>query len=148
MSNPVIAVEFGSPLEEVWELLQRHNIRGMPVVDRGKNLLGMVTVSDFVRHAEHFDHPTLAERLAHLRRPTPSLESNKPEVAGQIMTAPVISVGVEVPVSEAVSVFSRHKIHHLPVVDEKGKVRGMLTREDVMTARARKPSGHEEEQQR
>lgn len=140
MSNPVVAVEFGSSLEEVWNLFERHDIRGVPVMDRGAHLLGMVTVSDFVHHADRLDHPTLAERLAHLRRPTPGFESNKPEVAGQIMTKPAISVSVDTFVSEAVDVFSRHKIHHLPVVDAKGKLRGMLTREDVMAVRSGRKS--------
>jgi len=145
MSEPVISVEFGSPLEEVWKLFERHDIRGVPVADRGRNLLGMVTVSDFVHHANHFDHPTLAERLAHLRRPTPSLESDKPEVAGQIMTSPVISVAEDEFVSTVVGVFSRHKIHHLPVVDAKGKLRGLLTREDVMAVRGAKQSALQNE---
>ena len=147
MSRPVVSVEFGSSLEEVWALFESHNIRGVPVMDRGANLMGLVTVSDFVHHANHFDHPTLPERLAHLRRPTPGFESDKPEVAGQIMTTPAISARDDDYVSDVVSVFSRHQIHHLPVVDGKGKLLGMLTREDVMAVRGGKRSSQTQPQE-
>lgn len=144
MSRPAISVEFGSHLDEVWQLFETHNIRGVPVIDRGANLLGMVTVRDFVHHADQLEHPTLMDRITHLIHRTPSLESDKPEVAGQIMATPVLSVGEHDNVSAIVGVFSRHNIHHLPVVDEKGKLCGMLTRGDIMAARQeirpRKPS--------
>jgi CBS-domain-containing membrane protein len=38
-------------------------------------------------------------------------------------------------VSTTVPLFAGHKIHHLPVTDERGKLQGMLTREDVMAVR-------------
>jgi CBS domain-containing membrane protein len=135
MSRPVICVEFATTLEEVWRLFELHTIRGVPVVDRGHNIIGMVTVSNFVHHANRLQHPTLKERLAHLRHPTPGFESNKPEVAGQIMSSPVITVTEDDYVSTTVPLFAGHKIHHLPVTDERGKLQGMLTREDVMAMR-------------
>ncbi len=134
MSQPVIAVEFGTELEEVWALLEKHDIRGLPVVDRARHVIGIVTVSDFVHHADQLPHETLAERLAHLRRRTTRLESDKPEVAGQIMTQPVLTAREDQPLSEVAQQFTANNIHHIPVVDAKDKLVGMLTREDVMAA--------------
>ncbi|HHH48553.1 MAG TPA: CBS domain-containing protein [Gammaproteobacteria bacterium] len=134
MSQPVITVEFGTELEETWQLLEKYDIRGLPVIDRARHVIGIVTVSDFVHHADQLPHETLAERLAHLRRRTTRLESDKPEVAGQIMTHPVLTAREDQPLSEVAQQFTANHIHHIPVVDPKRKLVGMLTREDVMAA--------------
>ncbi len=134
MSRPVISVEFGSELEEVWNLLEKYAIRGLPVIDRARHVIGIVTVSDFVRHAEPLPQETLMERLTHLRQRTTGLESDKPEVAGQIMTRPVLTANEDQPLSEVAQQFTANHIHHIPVVDLKQKLVGMLTREDVMAA--------------
>jgi CBS domain-containing membrane protein len=140
MSQPMLSVEYGSSLEEVWRLFEEHDIRGVAVTNRSGHLGGIVTVSDFVKHAEHYDHPTLQhptlqQRLQHLYTPTPGFESEKPEVAGQIMQNPCISILAQQPCLEAIALFSQHRFHHLPVVDEKNRVLGMLTHEDIMAFR-------------
>ncbi len=134
MSQPVISVEFGSELKEVWNLLEKYAIRGLPVIDRAQHVIGIVTVSDFIRHAEPLPQETLAERLNHLCHRTTRLESDKPEVAGQIMTHPVLTANENQPLSEVARQFTANPIHHIPVVDLKQKLVGMLTREDIMAA--------------
>ena len=134
MSHPVIAVEYGSELEEVWGLMEKYDIRGLPVIDRARHVIGIVTVSDFVHHADQLPHETLAERLAHLRRRTTTLESDKPEVAGQIMTRPVLTAREDQPLSEVAPQFTANHIHHIPVIDGRDKLVGILTRADVMAA--------------
>ncbi len=134
MSTPAIAVEFASELEEAWQLLARHGIRGLPVIDRARHVIGILTVSDFLRHAEELPGATLTERLTLLRRPSQLLESDKPEVAGQIMSHPAITVRATDPLSEAAPLFTRHGIHHIPVVDEDARLQGMLTRVDLAAA--------------
>lgn len=134
MSQPVISVEFATELDDVWKLLEKYDIRGLPVIDRARHVIGIVTVSDFVHHADQLPHETLAERLAHLRRRTTTLESDKPEVAGQIMTHPVLTADADQPLSEVAQLFTANHIHHIPVVDQQQKLVGILTRADVMAA--------------
>jgi CBS domain-containing membrane protein len=78
---------------------------------------------------------TIAEQLAQLRKRTPGFESDKPEVAGQIMTTPVITVQQTDLLAELAPLFTKNAIHHLPVVDDNRKLVGMLTREDILAAR-------------
>ena len=102
----------------------------------------MITVSNFVHLAsDSTDTPlpesySMAERLTLLRQRTPGFESNKAEVAGQIMNSPAITVRQDERIADKIDLFSQHHIHHLPVVDDKRKLTGMLTREDIMAARA------------
>lgn len=141
MSSPAISVEYGAELSEVWTLFEEHNIRGVPVVDNFDRVIGIVTVSNFVHNAEqlHVGDDTkinITKQLALLRARTPGFESDKPEVAGQIMSSPVITTKENDKLVELVPLFTQHDIHHLPVVNDKRKLVGMLTREDVMAARS------------
>jgi len=141
MSQPAISVEYGTELEEAWHLFELHHVRGLPVVDSFRRVQGIITVSNFVHMASEAqtdgnDEPhSIAERLASIRQRTPGFESSKPEVVGQLMTAPVITAQIGDEVSELVPLFTQHEVHHLPVVDGSRKLVGMLTREAVMAAR-------------
>ena len=140
MSQPAISVEYGTELEEVWQLFEQHNIRGVPVVDNFERVIGIVTVSNFVHNAGQLvsdikPENNIAEQLALLRQRTAGFESDKPEVAGQIMSSPVVSAQENNRIADLAPVFTQHTIHHLPVVDKKQKLTGMLTREDIMAAR-------------
>jgi CBS domain-containing membrane protein len=144
MSQPVISVAYGTELEEAWQLFEHHNIRSLPVVDSFQRVQGILTVTDFVHMARQFaaenkEHTDtsqhIARRLAWLRQRTPGFESNKPEVAGQLMTAPAITARPDDSIIDLLPVFSQHAVHHLPVVDASRKLVGMVTREDVLAAR-------------
>ncbi len=147
MHSPTISVEYGAELETVWQLFEQHNIRGVPVVDNFERIIGIVTVSNFVHNADQLnaDEETerstsqhkMAERLALLRKRTPGFESDKPEVAGQIMSSPVITAQENDRLADLATLFTQHAIHHIPVVDDKRKLVGMLTREDILAARSK-----------
>ncbi|MEE8379186.1 MAG: HPP family protein [Gammaproteobacteria bacterium] len=146
MNSPTISVEYGAELETVWQLFEQHNIRGVPVVDNFERIIGIVTVSNFVHNADQLNtgdelesgasQHKMAERLATLRKRTPGFESDKPEVAGQIMSSPVITAQENDRLTDLAPLFTQHAIHHIPVVDDKRKLVGMLTREDILAARS------------
>ncbi len=141
MHSPVICVEYGTELETVWQLFEQHNIRGVPVVDNFERTIGIVTVSNFVHNADQLstdeeNGASVAEQLVSLRKRTPGFESDKPEVAGQIMSSPVITAQENDRLADLAPLFTQHAIHHIPVVNEKRKLVGMLTREDVLAARS------------
>ena len=49
-----------------------------------------------------------------------------------VMTSPVLSVGVDTPLQEAVKLMSEHHIGGLPVLDADGALVGELTEQDLM----------------
>lgn len=59
MSRSPHAVEFGSSLSEAWGLMRRHRIKALPVVDRARRVVGIITMADFLKHAQSY----LAELL-------------------------------------------------------------------------------------
>lgn len=143
MSRDVVTVEFATPLEEAWRLLHHHRIRALPVVDRRHRVIGIVTLADFLRHAQldPTEPRSLGQRMRQLLRVTPGTHSDKPEVVGQIMTAPVQGVHPDEVVVLAVPRLSDLGLHHLPVVDADRRLLGMLTQSDLLAALYRVQTG-------
>jgi CBS domain-containing membrane protein len=134
MTREVVTVEFATELEEAWRLMQGERIKALPVVDRGRHVIGIVTRADFFRHVSAEPLDGLGARLRRLVRPTPGQTSAKPEVAGQIMTAPVVTVRADAPIAEVVPLLAGRGIHQVPIVDERRKLVGLVTQSDLIAA--------------
>ena len=143
MSRDLVTVEFGTPLEEAWRLLYLHRIKALPVVDRARRVIGIVTLIDFIKQArlDPRDPHTFGERVRRLLRATPGPSSDKPEVVGQIMAHPVFTVGQEEGVVELVPRLSDLGLHHIPVVDGERRLAGMVTQSDLVAALYRAQAG-------
>src|SRR5690606_19909088 len=48
MSKDVVTTEFGTPLAEAWLQLQRHDLTALPVIDRGRHVIGIITKADYL----------------------------------------------------------------------------------------------------
>lgn len=134
MARDIVTVEFGTELEEAWNLLRRHKIKALPVVDSFRRVIGIVTVADFLRQLDDTTAAGLAVRLQGLLRRTPGTSSEKAEVVGQIMSSDVYAASIDTPVSELVLKLSDLGMHHIPIVDEKKKLVGMVTQSDLIAA--------------
>ena len=128
--------EFATPLEEVWGWFQQHHITAVPVIDRARRVIGIVTLNDFIHHASNFPQETLEERIKTLIKTliktTHKLTSDKAEVVGQIMTAPAITAQESTRVAELLPLLDNRHIHHIPIVDANHKLTGMLNRSEIV----------------
>jgi CBS domain-containing membrane protein len=134
MTPGPIAVSFGTPLREAWALMRQHRIKALPVVDLARRIVGIITVSDFMRHAELDRHEGIGERLRALVRRSGSVHSEKPEVVGQLMTREVRVASTHRHVSELVPLFSEGGHHHIPIIDAERRLAGIITESDLVRA--------------
>ena len=130
MTPAPVRVKAETPASEVLQRLLHASYNGLPVVDGEGRPVGMVTQGDLIRRAgvpvrkgllADCDGGQLQELLADLAR--------KP--AGQIMTAPVVTVAEDKTLSAAVDMMVSQKLKRLPVVDGEGRLTGMVSRFDV-----------------
>lgn len=82
------------------------------IVDEGGLLLGIFTQGDFVRHYQKDEHLG--------RRPV-----------GEVMTANPIAIRDDRLAVEAVRIFEKHQIDDLVVIDEKGRLLGVVDAQDL-----------------
>lgn len=134
MTRNVVTAEFGDELGEVWRRMRDQKVKGIPVVDRAQHVIGMVTILDFLKLAGPCERTPVFERLCRMIRRTPGLTSDKPEVVGQIMSRPAITARNSTHVVSLIPLFAKHGIHHVPIVDAKDKLVGIVTQSDLMEA--------------
>ncbi len=128
------AVEFGTELHEAWKLMRSTGIKALPVVDRARRVVGIVTVADFLNHARLDEHQGLAARLHDMLRPSGRSHTDRPEVVGQIMTRQVRVMSAHRPAVELLPLFSVAGHHHLPIIDQENRLVGILTQSDLIRA--------------
>ena len=128
------AVEFGTALNEAWTLMRSAHIKALPVVDRARRVVGIVTIADFLHHARLDDHTGLAARVRSMLRPSKRTHSERPEVVGQIMKRQVRVASAQRHVVELLPLFSEAGHHHLPIIDQENRLVGILTQSDLVRA--------------
>ncbi|HSV48504.1 MAG TPA: HPP family protein [Ramlibacter sp.] len=134
MTPDPLAVQFGTPLKEAWELMRARQVKALPVVDRANRIAGIVTVADFMRNADLDQHEGLARRLRDMLRASGITHTDRPEVVGQIMTRQVRVASSERPLSELIPVFSEGGHHHIPIIDAEKRLIGIVTQTDLVRA--------------
>lgn len=130
MSQPVFAVEPGVPQKEAWALMKQERVKALPVVDADGVVLGIVSISDFVRQATLDAPEGVAQRIRHLvtgRSAQKAKVEALMETEAQVVEASCLLV-------DLVPLFSTGGCHHLPVVDAQRKLVGIVTQTDLIRA--------------
>jgi len=95
------------PLSEAVAIMDRYHISGVPITEDGK-LVGILTNRD-IRFRTDLDQPV-----------------------GELMTRDgLITVPLGTTLEEAKDILHKHRIEKLPVVDEEGRLRGLITVKDI-----------------
>lgn len=134
MTSNVVTVVFGDLLEDAWALMQKHRVKALPVVDRTRRIVGIITLADFLKHSGVEKHRRLGQRVSAFVKRVETDFANKPDAVGQIMTRRVQVVSVHKPIAELVPMFAQSGHHHIPVIDNDNRLVGMITQTDLIQA--------------
>jgi len=141
MTETVIACVPDTKLEDAVKSLAEHEISGMPVIDAAGRVVGIISESDLLL-ADHLEPPRVKTALFGLYIMRQSLIDRIAELRGvrvaDVMTRHVISFGPDTPVDEIARTLHDKKINRVPVVDEEGKLIGLLSRADIIRALAQR----------
>jgi|APSaa5957512493_1039668.scaffolds.fasta_scaffold151225_2 CBS domain-containing protein len=100
-------------------MLRSNHIGALPVCDADRHLKGVISERDIVRGVADSDAQVLEMTVA------------------ELMTAEVITCAPDDDIRDALRLMFKHKIRHLPVVDE-GQVCGMVSLRAAMESRLRR----------
>ncbi|MFJ7899931.1 CBS domain-containing protein [Streptomyces sp. NPDC096198] len=136
MTTDVIRAEYATPFKEVVRLLADRRVSGLPVVDDDDKVLGVISETDLVsRQSEALDAPAPRRRFrftgltARARRQS---AKSRAFSAGQLMTAPPVTVHAEETIAEAARTMAQRHVERLPVLDEEDRLVGIVTRRDLL----------------
>ncbi|HEX2093562.1 MAG TPA: CBS domain-containing protein [Longimicrobiaceae bacterium] len=125
MTPRVHRVSPDTPVRELLELVSTHRLRAVPVVGEEREVLGMVTDRDLLRHL-------LPAALRPGDAGAHSVDDSRRELrVRDIMSRSVMCVSEDQALAEVASVMVNKDVERLPVVSE-GKLTGFLTRGDIL----------------
>jgi CBS domain-containing protein len=128
-ARPVMAAETTS-FKEIAGLLAEYRISALPVVDDAGRLVGVVSEADLLLK-EAFG-PAEHHRLVESSRTRRERAKAGALLARDLMTSPAVTIGPGAPIAEAARVMHDKSVKRLPVVDEDGRVVGIVTRSDLL----------------
>jgi CBS-domain-containing membrane protein len=117
MTTEVFKVSPETPIKQAAQLMFRHRVSGLPVVDDTGKLAGIITEADFLRLE-------VARGEADEPRPIESV--------GEVMSTGVVTVGPEEGLAEAAKIMVVQDVKRLPVVDEEERLLGIISRLDIV----------------
>jgi CBS domain-containing protein len=131
MTSQVVTARPATPFHELVRLLEQHHIGALPVADDTGRLVGIVSEADLLVK-EGYPHGTTDADWADVLRYRQRLGKAAGTRAGEVMAAPVVTVPLGTLVADAVRLMVRLDVDHLPVVDTRGGLAGIVTRSDLL----------------
>jgi CBS domain-containing protein len=138
MTWPVFSIGPDATVLQAVQLMLRHKISGLPVVDADGKLLGIVTEGDFLRRAETATERRRPRWLNFLVGPgrlaDEYVQTHTRKIA-DVMTSEPYTVTEDTSLEEVVTLMEKHRIKRLPVMRKKQLV-GIVSRANLLHALA------------
>ncbi len=134
MTTNVITIAPDLSVEEIAQLLLSCNISGVPVIDAGGNLIGLVSEGDLMRRRESGTERQRSWWLSLLTSPDERAREfvkTHGRTAEQVMSREVITISADTQVGEIARIMERRRIKRLPVVED-GKMVGIVSRANLL----------------
>lgn len=127
-----------TPIEDVIRLIDSNDVQRVAVVDSEGKLLGLIADLDLLRYFKSGEKGIwhrLAEKKRSLERDGSQdhLQRQLAETpVGKVMTTDLITVREEMRIEEAIGLMTEKGLKRLPVVDDSGRFRGMISRDSLL----------------
>ncbi len=120
-----VAIEQNQSVEQALRRMLSQGLKALPVVDTAQRVVGMLTASDILSSLSLVQALSSAEL-------TRRLGSRAQAPVAEVMSQPPVLAYADEPLGHAVQRMVEHGLKRLPVVDEQGRLVGMLSRVDVL----------------
>jgi IMP dehydrogenase len=111
-----ITISLNATVAEAMNLMSEYKIGGIPVIDQNGILKGIVTNRDL------------------------RFENNRSRKITEVMTTNLITTNHQTNLEAAARILQKHKIEKLPMIDELGKLIGLITYKDITKTKDRPSS--------
>jgi IMP dehydrogenase len=108
-----ITIHKDATVADALQLMNDNKIGGIPVVDENMKLIGIVTNRDL------------------------RFEVNMNRPIAEVMSKNIISIPQQTDLEHAANILQKYKIEKLPIVDENGKLTGLITYKDITKSKDR-----------
>jgi CBS domain-containing protein len=136
MTRDVASVGEETSYRQIVDVLIRRGISAVPVVDSFERVLGVVSEADLLHRVERAGHPD-ERRVFEGRRRRTAREKADALVARDLMTAPAVTTSPRASLPAVARLMDREAVKRLPVLDDLGRLAGIVTRGDLLRVHLR-----------
>ena len=136
MTTEVVTARDDASFAEIAAILTGERISGVPIVNRFDVVVGVVSRSD-LQDKVKFGDPDATERVGRWRRWAAPLLRWKAGTVTEVMTAPPVTIEADLSLPAAARMMFRRNVGRLLVVDDEGRLRGIVSRSDLLKIHAR-----------
>lgn len=138
MTAKVVAVNEDDDINKLAKIFIDKKINAVPVVESGGKLKGIVSETDLVYQDANLHIPTVftifdsifyLESSKHFKEDIKKITATKVK---DIMNKNVISVNEDEPIDNIATIMTDKKIYSVPVVDKDMKIKGIISRYDII----------------
>jgi CBS domain-containing protein len=134
MTTHVVAVRLKATYKDMATRLREFRVSAFPVLDNDNRVVGVVSEADLLaKEALEYSTSGVAGGILHGRERAKAAAVT----AAELMTKPAVTIGPDEPVSHAARLMYSRKVKRLPVVDDRGRLVGIVSRADVLSVFAR-----------
>ncbi|MFJ3235263.1 CBS domain-containing protein [Streptomyces sp. NPDC086787] len=129
MTRRVVALRTGAAFKDIVRTMQEWRVSALPVLDGAGRVLGVVSEADLLPKEEYSERDV--GRYGQVRH---FAEARKADgvTAGELMTAPAVTVPPDATIVRAARVMARSGVKRLPVVGSDGTLQGIVSRPDLL----------------
>ena len=135
MTEAVVSVDESASYRSLVDLLIENRFSAVPVVDAFRRVTGVVSETDLLRKIEYAGD--IEPRLFEGRRRRGERGKALARTAVDLMTAPPVVVLVGTSIAAAARLMDREGVKWLPVVDDMGRLVGIVSRGDLLKVHLR-----------
>lgn len=127
-----------TPIEEVMRMIDCDDIQRVCVVDAGGRFLGLISDRDLLiafsdRHPGIWDYFVSKIPFTERGRRNRELRDHlRARTAAEVMNTDIVTIREDATIEEAIRVMLDRAIKRLPVLDEEGRFRGMISRDSLL----------------
>jgi CBS domain-containing protein len=131
MTIGAVSVQEDTPFKEIVDLLEAHGVNAVPVVDGFERVVGVVSSADLMPKIE-FAGDDERPRLFESRHTRQARGKAHATAAAELMSAPAVTVMGTTSLVAAARIMESAELKRLPVVDDIGRLAGLVTRRDLL----------------
>lgn len=138
MTRRIVSVGPETAIEDAADLMLKHRISGLPVLDASRRLVGIVTEGDFLRRAETGTERRRPRWLEFIRGPGAAADDYvraRGRKVDDVMTRDVKTIAEDTPLDDVVETMEKNHIKRLPVLRGDELV-GIVSRANLLHALA------------
>ncbi|MEE9339781.1 MAG: HPP family protein [Methylococcaceae bacterium] len=134
MIRDVIFVEFGTEVEQAWEIMRKNKLKAMPVIDSARRVIGIVTWNDFFKWIDLNTYDSFQNKFRGFIRRTAGITASKPEAIGLIMTTSVVTLPSSTHIADLIPLMSSKGIRQIPITNSENRLSGMVYQANLIAA--------------